>query len=120
MASDLLAAYHSLARLAEAQLQALEGEDMDTFWRLTDEREAVFATLKGLEPEAAGLAEAQRKVIAQLIPAVLSCDQRIESHLGRLSSQTQAELAKLQTGMTALNSYAVGREREAFFIDRPS
>jgi hypothetical protein len=120
MTRDLPGAYRALARLSDAQLQALENEDLDAFWKLTDEREAVFATLSALEPESASLSEGDRTMLTQLIPAILLCDQHIEAHLGRLSSQTQAELAKLQTGMAALNSYAVGREREAYFIDRPS
>lgn len=120
MTRDLPGAYRALARLSDAQLQALENDDLDTFWQLTDEREAVFATLIALEPEAGELSEADRHTITQLIPAILLCDQHIESRLSLLSSQTQAELNKLQTGMAALNSYSVGREREAFFIDRPS
>ncbi|MNT49243.1 hypothetical protein D3C72_1860820 [compost metagenome] len=55
-----------------------------------------------------------------MIRTVLTTDERIESHLARFSDEAKSELAKLQTGLNALNSYSVERQREALFIDRPS
>ena len=118
--TTLLAAYRAVARLADEQLLALEAEDLDAFWRLSDERDAAFSQLQALEPQARSLKAADKQAIATVILDVLKTDERIESHLARFSDEARAELTKLQTGLNALNSYAVERQREALFIDRPS
>ena len=118
--ATLLASYQVVKRLADEQLLALESEDMASFWQLSDQRDAAFVQLKALEPQARGLAAGDKQAIATLILDVLKTDERIESHLARFSAEAKTELAKLQTGLNALSSYAVERQREAFFIDRPS
>jgi hypothetical protein len=117
--SDLVSAYRALQQLAIAQRQALESEDLDAFWRLSDEREAAFKVVEGHgTPD--DLGESDRSAIAGLIPDVLAADAMIEKRLAELSAQTQHELGRLKTGLSALQSYAVERQHEAFFIDRPS
>ena len=120
MAVDLLAAYQALARLSDRQLAALEDENLEAFFELTDEREAAFQALQALEPQLAGLTPAERQAIAGLIPAILTADERIEAQLDRLASQARSELGTLQTGMSALQSYAPSAGKEAYFIDRNS
>lgn len=118
--TTLLATYQAVARLAEAQLLALEVEDLEAFWQRSDERDDAFNALQALEPQVPGLAAADKQAIAKLIPLILTADERIASHLARMSDETKTELAKLHTGLNALNSYSVERQREALFIDRPS
>jgi hypothetical protein len=120
MASELVGAYQALSQLALAQRQALESEDLDAFWRLSDEREATFQVIQGHGDRLEGLASPEQATIAQLIPAVLDADAMIEKRLGELASQTQHELGRLKTGLSALQSYAVDRNQEAYFIDRNS
>lgn len=118
--STLLATYRAVARLADEQLLALEAEALEAFWQRSEERDAAFSALQAMESQVRGLAEVDKQAIAQLIPSILKADERIESHLARMSDETKAELAKLHTGLNALSSYAVERQREALFIDRPS
>ena len=120
MPATLLAAYQGLHRLADEQLVALENEDLEAIWRLSDERDAAFSALQALEPQAKALPPADRQIITGLIPAILTADERIASHLDRLQAATRQELTQLNTGMNALQSYVAGGGPEAYFIDRSS
>lgn len=118
--APLVTAYRELHALSGQQLETLASEDLETFQRLGEAREALFARLQSLEPDVSGLPDEVRAIIQTLIPAILRQDQLIEIRLNELSSRTRGELSTLQNGLTALQAYASQSHREAIFIDRNS
>jgi hypothetical protein len=118
--APLVAAYRELHALSARQLDALAGEDLDTFWLISQERDGAFAHLRGLEASVPELSDEDKTTIQALIPAILRQDQRLEIRLNELSERTRGEISQVHTGITALHAYASQSIREAYFIDRNS
>jgi hypothetical protein len=111
-----LAAYQALFELGQAQRAALDEPELDRFFALAEEREALFGRLKVAEGEPLGPEDRAR--IQDLIKRILETDREIEAEVLRRQEATRQEIAALQPGMNALAAYLQESDRGSFFIDR--
>jgi hypothetical protein len=112
----LVAAYKALYELGLAQRTALGDQDLDRFYALGEEREALFERLKAAEGEDVG--PEGRDQIRQWIAKILETDRELEAEVLRKQEATRQEIAALQPGMNALAAYLQEAEQGSFFIDK--
>lgn len=112
----LLAAYKALFELGQAQQAALAEPELDRFFALGDERDALFERLKAADDEEVG--PEGRAQIRDLIQRILETDRAIEAEVLRRQDATRQEIAGLQPGMNALSAYLQESDRGSFFIDK--
>ena len=117
MTATLRDAYEALLGIAMRQRAALEAEDFDAFEQAGVEREAAFEAVKRQE---LALDATQRAEVASLIRRVLDADDALEALIEQKSAAATSELATLQNGLSALQSYLPVGGGSAYFIDQSS
>jgi hypothetical protein len=107
--SDLLP-FEQLERLAQQQLTAVRGGDLEGFDRLSVERDHVTALL--VPPVSAALRQQARLILA----GVQIVDAAITESLQRDLAATRAEKATLRHGHTALKGYSGHQQKYSLSI----
>src|SRR5688500_9922465 len=98
-----LGLYEALRRTAEAQRAAVEGDDLDRFYDLLQEREKLLDKTDAVEQELEGVA---RQRAGQLVRDIMRVDQETERLLAIKIETTRDELSGVSRGREALAGYA--------------
>ena len=102
-----LGLYEALRRAAEAQRQAVQGDDLDRFYDLLQEREKLLDKTEAVQQE---LDAADRQRAGQIVRDIMRLDQETERLLSTKIEAARDELNDVSRGRTALAGYAYARQ----------
>jgi hypothetical protein len=102
-----LGLYEALRRTAEAQRQAVQSDDLDSFYNLLQEREKLLDKTDGVQQTLDGV---DRERAGQIVRDIMRVDQETERLLATKIEATREELSGISRGRTALAGYAYAQQ----------
>jgi hypothetical protein len=102
-----LGLYEALRRTAEAQRAAVQGDDLDRFYDLLQEREKLLDKTDAVQQELEGV---DRQRAGQLVRDIMRVDQETERLLAIKIETTRDELNGVSRGRHALAGYAYAEQ----------